>query len=435
MHDVKWRSERGSTSGGFVSGILAAGLVAFGGYMLLDIEVVRGGVPPQSPTTAAPTTVTASAAPQETIEAEELSTEELVAQVASGVVRIEATRCEGTATGSGALISSDLVLTAAHMVQGHTAIKVMLGGEVASARVVGYAPEDDLAILRTSTPLTGHVFDVREDSPPIGTEIFALGYPLSGPLSFTGPGVISNYGEEAIYTLDDQTLMEVGNLFQMSVLTNRGNSGGPVVNRVGEIVGVVSGGHLSKGEPGTVVGGEDVLVDIIEGHNYATQARTISERLALWELRAAPLDPVICDEEPSSPVRELVSATTAGPTTELVRDVLFDYFDGVNTGDYERAYRQLSEERRNLISFERFEEEFRTSFVSDVVVLAISEEGDDVLADTTFTSHQAPEFGPEPGQICTYWTNRFWFIPGGEHGLLIAGTRNTEDSPPFQACN
>lgn len=408
--------DAGSTMAGFVAGaaVVVAGYLAVDAY-LLDQDEAPTPVPGPSPTSA-------SAPPA--------SFRDAYGTVASGVVRIGNTGCASGGMGSGALLEPDLVATSAHVVHDYTTLQIILGDQVASGEVVSYVPEADVAIVRASRPLTGHVFSVVDELPGVGSEVAAVGYPLDGPLSMAGPGIVGAYGERAEYDLGDGDSIAASDLMRISVLTNPGNSGGPVIDREGALVGLVSGQQQTAvDEQG------NVIVEDVDGIRFATTASQVRDALTALDDSALPPEP--CGETPTpEPEAELVTTNLeATSTTEAVRNVLFDYFDGINSSDYQRAYRQLSAERRETLSLERFTEEQSTSVVSDVVLLDVTEDGDELTAVATFTSTQSPEFGPGDGLECAFWTLEYRLVPGGEHDWTITASEEITGTPRFQPCS
>ena len=414
---ARWTSQdTGSTLAGFAAGVA----VTIAGVVVLDTYVLGKDQPQPPPVVQAKSGEETSSS----------TFRDAYSQVASGVVRIGNTGCTSGGMGSGALLDDDLVATSAHVVHGHATLQMILGDQVASGEVVAYVPEADVAIVRASRPLTGHVFTVVDELPGVGSEVAAVGYPLDGPLSMAGPGIVSSYGEQARYELGDGEVIDATDLMRMSVFINPGNSGGPVIDEQGRVVGLVSGQRLRQlNDEG------EVVVEDVEGINFATTATQVRDALGALEEDALP--PQDCDQapEPAATGPELVT-TSLEPTatTESVRNVLFDYFDGINRGDYERAYRQLSDERRTNLSLERFTQEQRTSIVSDVVLIDVAEEGDELRALATFTSTQAPEFGPD-GLECAYWTLEYRLVPGGDHGWTITASDEIPGTPKFQPCS
>ena len=140
----------------------------------------------------------------------------------------------GIATGTAFFISWDgLLVTNHHVVDGRSQIEVILDdGESVPAEVVTTDAEDDLAVLRVSAirrPLA-----LREqDSLERGDEVMALGYPL---VSIQGTEQKATFGRiNALSGIqgDDRYA-------QMDAAIGPGNSGGPLVDRSGEVVGVVT---------------------------------------------------------------------------------------------------------------------------------------------------------------------------------------------------
>lgn len=422
MASTHVRADRGSAATGFVVGVLSTMLAGLGAVQADVIDVTRAG----TPGTAVSGTTQAAGSDRSS---EDFET--VYAEVSNGVVRLDNTRCEGEAggTGSGALLSQDLVVTAAHVVAGHASLQVMLGDQTATGQVIGYDEGTDLALVRTSRPLSGHVFQPAVEAARVGAAVAAVGYPLSGPLSMAGPGIVSAYDESSTYPWWDGSEVTISDLMRTTVPTNPGNSGGPVVDRSGSLVGLVSGTRTSR----TVDDQGDVDVDVLDGYKYAVTAERVAALTEQWMTTPQSLEPREC-EAPSAPAPlELVTAQTGGPDTDVVLAVLFDYFDGINREDYERAYRQLSEERRRTLSLDRFRDEQSSSVVSGVVVLDTRREGEDLHAAVTFTSSQAPELGPD-GLDCAFWLLDYRFVSGGEHGWSVAGSTELPDRPRFEPC-
>lgn len=421
--------ESGSTAAGLVIGVLLTLLVG-AGVVAADVVDVRVSDEEEAAETAPPE----GEEPEPEPGLPSLDVFEAVyAEVSSGVVRLATTRCEseGGVTGSGALLAPDLVVTAAHVVSGHASVQLLLGDQSATGDVIGFAPESDLALVRASRPLTGHVFDVVDEPAGVGSEVAAIGYPLSGPLSMAGPGIVSAYGESTAYREWDDSRVEVSDLMRTTVPTNAGNSGGPIVDRDGDIVGLVSGTQRSQGE---VDEQGDVVVDVVEGYKFAVTAQQVADLTERWRDDPERLEPRECEAPPDPAPLTLVTAQTEGPDTDDAVAVLFDYFDGINRSDYERAYRQLSSERRGRLTLERFIDEQETSYVTGVVVLGTRREGDNLRAVTTFTSYQEPQFGPD-GLTCAFWVLDYEFVPEGEHGWSIAASAEVEGQPRFEPCS
>jgi S1-C subfamily serine protease len=156
---------------------------------------------------------------------------DVTARTSSGIVRLTAIGCdpEMRGTGSGFLIAPDLVVTAAHVVEGAMSTSVAVDGEVRDAVALGVDLDADVALLMLDAPVErGHLFEWPEFEVLPGSDVAALGFPLGGDLSITS-GTLSAYEREG-----------GREWVRISAPVNPGNSGGPVVDRTGEVVGIVS---------------------------------------------------------------------------------------------------------------------------------------------------------------------------------------------------
>ena len=144
------------------------------------------------------------------------------------------------AVGSGFLIdNSGLILTNSHLVFGSQLIIVTLDdGTTVSAQVVGADPIYDVALLKISKPKEGVLNALQlgdSDRLRVGEEVVAIGNPLGLDQSLTR-GVVSainRFLPETYITMEQP-------LIQMDTPVNPGNSGGPLVNRCGEVVGITT---------------------------------------------------------------------------------------------------------------------------------------------------------------------------------------------------
>jgi S1-C subfamily serine protease len=139
--------------------------------------------------------------------------------------------------GSGFIISDDgLVLTNSHVVFGRQAVTVTLDdGRRTQAKVLGADPILDIAVLRIPVPPEGHPKATLGDSEAIriGEEVIAIGNPLGLEQTLT-QGVVS--GVNRILPESPMSLMLP--LIQTDAPINSGNSGGPLLNRCGEVIGI-----------------------------------------------------------------------------------------------------------------------------------------------------------------------------------------------------
>ncbi len=168
----------------------------------------------------------------------ELSMPELVAQIEKSVVRIIVKSDQGASVGSGFVIDTDgSIMTNYHVIEGGKSAEVEFETG-AKSNVVGFTTVDkerDLAIIKIDQgqkPL--HQVRVASELPQKGEKVAAFGAPRG--LSFTASdGIIS-----AIRKTPEFSARTAGTYLQTTTPISPGNSGGPLVNMRGEVVGVNS---------------------------------------------------------------------------------------------------------------------------------------------------------------------------------------------------
>lgn len=144
--------------------------------------------------------------------------------------------------GSGAFVSSDgYVVTNNHVIEGADELRVVLfDGREFEAEVVGADPFSDLAVLKVDADDFPSISFGDSDALRVGQWVLAFGSPLSEDLSNTvTSGIVSSVGRYS-GAPDPQGRTTISNYIQTDAAVNPGNSGGPLVNLRGEIVGINS---------------------------------------------------------------------------------------------------------------------------------------------------------------------------------------------------
>lgn len=143
--------------------------------------------------------------------------------------------------GSGVVIDSlGNILTSLHVIENATEIKITFAdGTQSSAQVVSEQPENDIAILQADQPpaqlipaVLGNPFGMR-----VGDEAYVVGNPF-GLYSSMSAGVISGFDRS--FQLPNHDI-ELEGMIQIDAAVNPGNSGGPLLNRYGYVVGIITG--------------------------------------------------------------------------------------------------------------------------------------------------------------------------------------------------
>ncbi len=144
----------------------------------------------------------------------------------------------GNAVGSGIVIDRDgHIVTNYHVVEGQRTLKVILeDGTASRATVLGTDPSNDLAVLRSEFPKDRLSPATLGDSSVMrpGDAVFAIGSPFNQPFSVTS-GIISATGRSTQSSFTGRSLRD---MLQTDAAVNPGNSGGPLFNITGEVVGI-----------------------------------------------------------------------------------------------------------------------------------------------------------------------------------------------------
>ena len=143
--------------------------------------------------------------------------------------------------GSGVVITDfGDILTSLHVVANATDIQLTFAdGTQSSAQVIAAQPENDIAVLRASQPPAQLVPATlgNPNAMRVGDEAFAVGNPF-GLYSSMSAGVISGF-DRSFQPSDSEQRLE--GLIQIDAAVNPGNSGGPLLNRAGQVIGVIVG--------------------------------------------------------------------------------------------------------------------------------------------------------------------------------------------------
>ena len=218
------------------------------------------------------------------------------------VVLVRVTGRSGGGQGSGFVFRGTHIVTNAHVVSGASTVEVRFSrGQWRSASVAGVDPSSDLAVVAVENPPRyAKPLPLVANEPAIGTEVVAIGNPYGFEGSITS-GLVSGVNRSIPapngYTIPDA--------IQTGAPVNPGNSGGPLVNLDGRVVGVISSGggdNLAFAISAALVG--RVIPTLIENGEYdhaymgiglATVTPEIAERVGLDRARGVLVREVVSD--------------------------------------------------------------------------------------------------------------------------------------------
>lgn len=176
--------------------------------------------------------------------------------VAPSVVMIQGETSEGTVAGSGAILNTKgYVITNNHVVSGTTRLQVTLSnGNMYDAKVVGTDSSTDLAVIQIEdapSDLTPITFAEDSNDLAVGEAVMAMGSPL-GLQNTATTGVVSALERPVSVSSDTDDTTVVTNSIQIDAAINSGNSGGPLFNTSGELIGINSSISTSGTSTGSI---------------------------------------------------------------------------------------------------------------------------------------------------------------------------------------
>ncbi|MGQ0602625.1 MAG: S1C family serine protease [Anaerolineales bacterium] len=253
-------------TGGLVLAVGSAGVIgalAGGGavYWAVQDRLNATAAAPQSP---APQPVAQPAQPTapQTLNVDiNSAVQEAVTKVGPAVVTVETV---GVGSGSGVITSPDgYIITNNHVVEGGQRFRVIFrDGQTVDAQLIGTdSPFADVAVLKVEGEVPGWAALGDSDALQPGEAVIAIGSPLGDFRNTVTVGVISATGR----SIETDSGYRMEDLLQTDAAINHGNSGGPLVNLAGQVVGINT----------LVVRGAGFSGDQAEGLGFAIASNTV----------------------------------------------------------------------------------------------------------------------------------------------------------------
>ncbi len=231
-----------------VAGVSALSGVLAGGFAVY--QAVRQSLPANRPLALVQQAAVTSTNPPPVLEVDTTKIEstitKAVAQVGPAVVTVVGTipgqmtffgpTGDQTVSGSGFFISQDgYILTNNHVVEGVKEVNIVLSdGSQEKATIVGTDVYADLAVLKTNVAAPAVAALGNSDVLNPGELVIAIGSPLGDFKNTVTAGVVSATGR----AIDTGQGYQIEGLIQTDAAINQGNSGGPLVNLAGEVIGI-----------------------------------------------------------------------------------------------------------------------------------------------------------------------------------------------------
>lgn len=211
-----------------------------------------------------------------------MSSSQIYSTYGKSVVCVNVKTSQGEGAGTGFFISEDgYILTCHHVIDGATAISIVTQDTTSyEAEVVGSDSDLDTAVLKVKNPgktTFPAVVLGDSDSLTVGDNVTAIGNALGTLANTLTTGVVS--AKDRAISMSDGTAM---NLLQTDCTVNSGNSGGPLFNPYGEVIGIInakySSGSTFSSSEATIEGigfaipindVQTILNDLME-HGYVT---------------------------------------------------------------------------------------------------------------------------------------------------------------------
>jgi serine protease Do len=330
----------------------------------------------------------------------------LYARQQSGVVRVETTSCDASGVGTGFLLSPTLIATVNHVVDQSAVISLIDGNQRATGTVIGSDPSQDLALIRSDTPLIGYHFQLAIADPDVGVRVAAIGFPIGDPITLTQGGISGLHREINVDGTPHFDFIET------DAALNPGNSGGPLLTGDGKVAGLIDA--------------KDTQAD---GIGYAVPARIAGPEFTQWTAAPNPQPSATCSN-PYGPSQESnpnipppTSGTISAADAAGIAAAFNTYFGGINSGDYAAAWAVLSPRLRGGSDAQHFAEGDATSYDLGVTVLDAQQLAPGtVLVGIGFTSLQDAAHGPN-GDTCDNWTLDYALIQAADGSWLIDSTK------------
>ncbi len=266
-----------------------------------------------------------------------LTIAEIASKVTPSVVAIQTTTTTGTGLGTGIIISEDgYIATNSHVIETANSVSVVLyDGSEYEAEVIGKDSLSDLAVIKIKAEGLSVAEFGDSDSLVVGEPVVAIGNPAELELANTvTDGIISAISRD-VKIMDETTgaLIKTMTLIQTNACINFGNSGGPLINEYGKVIGIntlkLGGDYDGIGFSIPINAAKKILDSIIEtGGDINENSTDVAKKRAMLGIKGTSV---------SRGVKQEINGAIYNPeaTGVMVVDVTegYDAFDKLLIGD------------------------------------------------------------------------------------------------------
>ncbi|WP_344942035.1 S1C family serine protease [Terrabacter ginsenosidimutans] len=337
------------------------------------------------------------------------------------IVRIDVVTCDARWMGSGFVVGDHLVMTANHVAAGASAITLQYADGVTRARVVGLDPKTDSALLRTDDPITDKALPLARALPDLGESVGVLGFPLQTYELRFNEGSVSGLHQPISYDGGP----EIDAMVTDSAI-NGGNSGGPVLDATGRVIGLVSGHRL------WVAGARSP--EPAQGQGYLIPGPDLATNLDRW--RSQPDQPLAdCSDPYDAAGAERTIDVNVSSDDRVAPDIarsLLVHGEAINTGNYDAAWQVFtSRMQRKLQSVGSWSAGLGTSYWKGISIQKVTGAADDAkVVRTILRTEQSAENGHD-GQTCSVWVIDYGMVRVS--GAWLINSAKSPSGPP-SAC-
>jgi S1-C subfamily serine protease len=197
----------------------------------------------------------------------------VVRQARASVLKIRgrARSCSRALEGSGFVVAPQRVVTNAHVVAGTDRVQVETTNGTLDADVVSYDPEVDVAVLKVPG-LRAPVLQLASAPALSGVSGLVLGYPLDGPYTASAARVRDRIRLRGPDIYNASTV--VRNVYTVRAVVRSGNSGGPLLDSSGQVLGLVFGAAVDNDETGFVLADDEIANQVAAATHRNTEVST-----------------------------------------------------------------------------------------------------------------------------------------------------------------